>query len=69
MAGDPAAALALVGLGVRQLSMAASSLPSVRRAVRAVSRETLEPAARAALDDSTASDARARFTALLPPAV
>jgi phosphoenolpyruvate-protein phosphotransferase len=69
MAGDPAAALALVGLGVRQLSMAASSLPSVRRAVRAVSGEDLEAAARAALDDSTAADARARFTAFLPPAV
>ena len=36
MAGDPAAALALVGLGVRQLSMGAASLPAVRRAIRAV---------------------------------
>ncbi|MEX1168821.1 MAG: phosphoenolpyruvate--protein phosphotransferase [Chloroflexota bacterium] len=69
MAGDPAAALALAGLGVRQLSMAASSLPLVRRAIRAVSAGDLDAAARVALDDSTAADARARFTALLPPAV
>ena len=35
MGGDPAAALALVGLGVTVLSMAASSLAPVRRAIRA----------------------------------
>ena len=34
MGGDPVAALALVGLGVRQLSMGAASLPAVRRAIR-----------------------------------
>jgi phosphoenolpyruvate-protein kinase (PTS system EI component) len=66
MAGEPAAALALAGLGVCNLSMAASSLPSVRRAIRSVSARDLESAARAALDDSSASDARARFAKLLP---
>ena len=34
MGGDPAAALALVGLGVTQLSMGTASLPAVRRAIR-----------------------------------
>jgi phosphocarrier protein FPr len=69
MAGDPAAALALTGLGVRQLSMAASSLPAVRRAIRSTSLKTLASTARAALDDATAMAARARFTALLPSSV
>jgi phosphoenolpyruvate-protein phosphotransferase len=68
MAGDPAAALALVGLGVRQLSMSANSLAAVRRAIRAAAIPALEDAAAAALGDSTAAGARARFSALLAPA-
>jgi phosphoenolpyruvate-protein phosphotransferase len=68
MAGDPAAALALAGLGVRSLSMAASSLPAVRRAIRAASSADLAAAARAALDDPSAATARARFESLLAPA-
>ena len=67
MAGDPAAALALVGLGIRQLSMSANSLAAVRRAIRAAAIPTLEAAAGAALADSTAAESRARFSALLPP--
>ena len=51
MAGDPAAALALVGLGVRSLSMSAPSLAAVRRAIRGASTPALETAARTALDD------------------
>jgi phosphoenolpyruvate-protein phosphotransferase len=66
MAGDPASALALVGLGVRSLSMSAPSLAAVRRAIRAASLGTLEAASLSALDDERAADARARFTALLP---
>jgi len=64
MAGDPVAALALVGLGVRVLSMSATSLPAVRRAVRSVDAAQVAAAARAADDDRSAADARARFTAL-----
>src|SRR5690348_17560658 len=37
-AGDPVAALALVGLGVRELSMSASSVAGVRRALREADR-------------------------------
>jgi phosphoenolpyruvate-protein kinase (PTS system EI component) len=66
MAGDPAAALALVGLGLRSLSMAAPSLPAVRRAIRVNDAGVLASAARAALDDASAQAARARFDALLP---
>ena len=45
MAGDPAAAVALAGLGIRSLSMAGSSLPAVRRAIRGVRLADLESAA------------------------
>jgi phosphoenolpyruvate-protein phosphotransferase len=65
MAGDPAAALALVGLGIRSLSMAPGSLPAVRRAIRGARRDGLEAAAAAALDDRSASDVRARFASLV----
>ena len=66
MGGDPAAALALVGLGVRQLSMGAASLPAVRRAIRAADAATLRSLAGEALRDASAADARRRFAGLLP---
>ena len=68
MGGDPAAALALVGLGVSVLSMAASSLAPVRRAIRAADAGELRKTAREALDASAAAEVRARFEALLPRA-
>ena len=61
MAADPDAALALVGLGVRLLSMVPSSIPAVRRAIRGVTLDELRDAAAAALAERTAADARARF--------
>jgi phosphoenolpyruvate-protein kinase (PTS system EI component) len=64
MAGDPVAALALAGLGLRELSMAASGIPDVRRALRSVPITALEAMARAALDDGSAAQVRARFDAL-----
>jgi phosphoenolpyruvate-protein kinase (PTS system EI component) len=65
MAGDPAAALALVGLGLRSLSMAAPSLPAVRRAIQGSNAAALASEARAALDDASAQAARGRFDGLL----
>ncbi len=65
MAGDPAAALALVGLGIRSLSMSAPSLAAVRRAIRAASLETLEREAQAAMEAAAAVENRARFDRLL----
>jgi phosphoenolpyruvate-protein phosphotransferase len=65
MAGDPVAALALVGVGIRKLSMAAGSLAAVRRAVRGVDEARAREAAVAALDDPSAEVVRARFRALL----
>jgi phosphoenolpyruvate-protein phosphotransferase len=64
MAGDPTAALALVGLGIRSLSMAANSLPAVRRAIRSASIADLEAAALDGSRLSSASEVRSRFEAL-----
>jgi phosphoenolpyruvate-protein phosphotransferase len=64
MAGDPAAALALVGLGVRSLSMTASSIPAVKRAIRSRSLADLETAALAALGDASAGSVRVRFESM-----
>jgi phosphotransferase system enzyme I (PtsI) len=66
MAGDPGAALALVGLGIRSLSMSAPSLAAVRRALRGVALTDLEREATAALDAASAAPVRKRFEALLP---
>jgi phosphoenolpyruvate-protein phosphotransferase len=64
MAGDPVAALALVGLGIRHLSMGGASLPAVRRAIRGADALRLRAVAEAALGDPTAAAVRARFAAL-----
>lgn len=65
MAGDPVAALALVGLGLRSLSMTASSIGTVKDSIRRSSLVRLEGEARAALRDASAAEVRERFTALL----
>ncbi len=66
MAGDPVAAIALVGLGIRHLSMASGSLAAVRRAIRGAELATLEREAAAALDEPSAAVIRRRFEALAP---
>jgi phosphocarrier protein FPr len=66
MAGDPVAALALVGLGIRALSMSAASLPAVRRAIRNADAGRLAVDAASACLDRSAAEARARFVNLLP---
>lgn len=65
MAGDPAAAVALAGLGIRSLSMAGSSLPAVRRAIRGVRVADLQSAAAVAVDEPSAAAVRTRFEGLL----
>jgi phosphoenolpyruvate-protein kinase (PTS system EI component) len=62
MAGDPLAALVLVGLGIRSLSMSAPRLPAVRRAIRGASASDLEARVLAALAAGTAAEVRAAFT-------
>ena len=65
MAGDPVAAVALVGLGIRKLSMASGSLPAVRRAVRAVEERRAREEAIAAIEDPSAAAVRSRLSGLL----
>lgn len=66
MAGDPAAALCLVGLGVRELSMVAGSLAAVRRAIRTNSGAALAAEAERAVGAASAAEVRERFAALVP---
>jgi phosphoenolpyruvate-protein phosphotransferase len=68
MAGDPEAALALVGLGVRALSMSPASIPRVKRAIRGATKTDLERVAVASLADASADDVRARLRRLLTTA-
>lgn len=56
MASDPLAAMLLVGLGLRELSMEASAIPAVREAIGTITLDEAEAAARVALDGITASD-------------
>ncbi len=57
MASQPIMAYALLGLGVRKLSVAPRSVPLVKRIVRSVSVRDAEVAATAALHADTAADA------------
>jgi phosphotransferase system enzyme I (PtsI) len=56
MASQPIMAFALIGLGVRQLSVAGRSVPIVKRIVRGVSAAVAEEAALAALATHSARD-------------
>jgi phosphoenolpyruvate-protein kinase (PTS system EI component) len=49
LAGEPDAAVLLAGLGVQELSMAASRIPAVKAALRETDFGSAEAAARAAL--------------------
>jgi phosphotransferase system enzyme I (PtsI) len=57
MASQPLMAFALIGLGVRQLSVAPRSVPLVKRIVRGISVAAAEEAASAALATATATEA------------
>ena len=59
MASQPLMAFALIGLGVRQLSVAPRSVPLVKRIVRGISVAAAQEAATAAADAATAADSEA----------
>ena len=65
LAGDPAAAVLLAGLGVTELSMATGLVPEVKAALREVSMADARSAALAALETDSADDARALALQLL----
>jgi phosphoenolpyruvate-protein kinase (PTS system EI component) len=64
MAGDPEAALMLVGLGVRVLSVSPTSIAAVKRAIRGAVKQDLERIAIASLGDASAADVRRRLRAV-----
>jgi len=61
MASQPLMAFALVGLGVRELSVAGRSVPLVKRIVRGVSAQVAMEAANAALATGTARESEAEL--------
>ena len=65
LAGDPAAAVLLAGLGVTELSMAPALVPGVKQALRGVELAQARAAAQAALAAPDASAARAVGAELL----
>jgi multiphosphoryl transfer protein len=65
LAGDPAAAVLLAGLGVTELSMAPALVPEAKAALRGVELEQARAAADAALETDSATAARALGAALL----
>jgi phosphoenolpyruvate-protein phosphotransferase (PTS system enzyme I) len=69
MASQPLMAYALIGLGVRSLSVSPRAVPLMKRLVRAVSGETTRLAADAACASRTAADAEAVVRASLREAV
>jgi phosphoenolpyruvate-protein kinase (PTS system EI component) len=64
LAGDPAAAVLLAGLGVEELSMAAPRIPAVKEALRGVTLAEARELAAAALDLDDAAAVVARVEAL-----
>jgi phosphoenolpyruvate-protein kinase (PTS system EI component) len=56
LAGDPQAAVLLAGLGVSELSMAASRVPGVKAALREIDSETAAATARSALPPGPPTD-------------
>jgi phosphotransferase system enzyme I (PtsI) len=65
MASQPLMAFALIGLGVRELSVAARSVPLVKRILRGVSARIATDAADAALETQTAREAEAMLRSRL----
>jgi phosphoenolpyruvate-protein kinase (PTS system EI component) len=65
LAGDPAAAVLLTGLGVTELSMAAGLVPEAKAALREVTLADARAAAAAALETDDADAARALALRLL----
>lgn len=65
LAGDPAAAVLLAGLGVTELSMAPALVPEAKAALRGVELEQARAAADAALETDSATAARALGATLL----
>jgi phosphotransferase system enzyme I (PtsI) len=66
MASDTLAAVLLIGMGIRELSLEASSISDVRAAIESVTVAEAREAAEAALHGATASDVRALLEERFP---
>ena len=66
MAGQPLEAVLLVGLGIRELSMAPSAIPRVKAALRAVSAEHARAVAERCVGLSTRAEIEAFLHRELP---
>jgi phosphotransferase system enzyme I (PtsI) len=62
MASDPMAALLLVGMGLREMSMEAAAVPEVREVLANVTLDQAERAAEDALAERTAAGVQAALT-------
>jgi phosphotransferase system enzyme I (PtsI) len=69
MASDPLAAVLLVGLGLRELSMEAAAIPEIKEALRRVSTIDCERAAEAALALDTADAVEELIAGTFAPAL
>jgi phosphotransferase system enzyme I (PtsI) len=66
MAGDPFQAIALIGLGVRRLSLLPASIPLVKNAVRAVSAERTKTLMKEAMKLATSAEVEQLLARELP---
>ena len=66
MAGDPFQVMALIGLGVRVLSLLPASIPLVKNAVRAVSAERITALMKSALKLATSAEVEQLLVRELP---
>jgi phosphocarrier protein FPr len=62
LAGDPAAAALLIGLGVREFSMTPRAIPAVKDAIRSTSADKAKQLAALALQRDSAASVRALLT-------
>jgi phosphotransferase system enzyme I (PtsI) len=67
MASDPLAAVLLVGLGLRELSMEAAAIPEIKEALRRVTTSDCERTAEAALAMDTADAVEELIAATFAP--
>jgi phosphoenolpyruvate-protein kinase (PTS system EI component) len=66
MAGEPTCAPILIGLGVRELSMNALAIPSIKEVVRSWSLADAEPLAHALCELSSFTEVMARLRQAMP---
>lgn len=69
MASDPLAAILLVGMGLRELSMEATAIPEVKEALSRVTLEEAKDAAATAFEASTAQEVQEGVAARFAPVI